>query len=81
MTQEERIAQYYRTGLWLFHSGRRADASLMIAAIRRYNPSHPLAARLRVALDGGDRTHGDRDDAIRWDDEAEGQRGFVRLRG
>lgn len=80
MTHEKRIAQYYRTGLWLFHSGRRADASLMIAAIRRYNPSHPLAARLRVALDGGKRAGGDRDDAVRWDDEAEGQHGVARWR-
>ena len=76
MTQEERIAQYYRMGLWFFHSGRRADAALMIAAIRRHNPTHPLATQLRIALDGG--SHANGDETTRWDDDAEGEYSFVR---
>lgn len=79
MTQEQRIAQYYRTGLRLFHAGRRADAALMLAAIRRYDPAHPLAARLRAVLDGGRQRH-DGDGACGGDD-VDRNRGFVRWRG
>ncbi len=71
MTQEQRIAQCYRTGLWLFHAGRRADAALMAAVIRRCNPNHPLAMRLRGMLTASTET----DDA---DDEANPVHGFGR---
>lgn len=82
MTKEQRIQQYYRTGLWCFDAGRRADAALMVAAIRCHDPEHPLAARLRAALT---RDHHDPDDAddIRSGEDTENAaagRGFVRWR-
>lgn len=53
MTKEQCIEQYYRTGLWCFKTGRRADARLMMTAIRCFDPIHPMAARLHALL--GDR--------------------------
>lgn len=82
MTKEQRIHQYYRTGLWCFHAGRRADAALMLAAIRSQDPAHPLAARLRAALARGQEDARRADDAELWEDAAEAcaQRSFVRWR-
>jgi hypothetical protein len=50
MTKEQNIEQYYRTGLWCFKTGRRVDARLMIAAIRCFDPIHPLAVHLHALL-------------------------------
>lgn len=82
MTNEQRIKQYYRTGLSCFHAGRRADAALMVAAIRCYDPMHPLAARLRAALTGNHRDSDGTDDATAWsdNDDADINRSFVRWR-
>lgn len=81
MTQEQRIAQYYRTGLWFFHAGRRADAAPMVAVIRRYNPTHPLAARLRAALSGSQDNPADVEDTDRGDgDDTDLYRSFIRWR-
>lgn len=82
MTKEQRIQHYYRTGLSCFHAGRRADAALMVAAIRCFEPRHPLAARLRAVLTRGDYAAIEADDATTWqyDDEADINRGFVRWR-
>jgi len=72
MTQEQRIAQYYRTGVWFFHAGRRADAALMAAVIRRCNPNHPLAVRLRGMLNA----NAESDDT---EDETNPNEGFARF--
>lgn len=82
MTNEHRIRQYYQTGLSCFHAGRRADAALMLAAIRCYDPMHPLAARLRAALTGGRHDIAEADDMTLWEenDEADIDRSFVRWR-
>lgn len=77
MTQEQRIYHYYRTGVECLNRGRRADAALMAAAIRCYDPTHRLAIALRAALAG---TRRERDDV---DDDAMGSdtdvaRGFIR---
>lgn len=83
MTKEQRIQHYYRTGLSCFHAGRRADAALMVAAIRCFEPRHPLAARLRAVLARGDYAAIAADDAAAtWqdDDEADINRSFVRWR-
>lgn len=50
MTKEQCIEQYYRTGLRCFKTGRRADARLMIAAIRCFDPIHPMAVHLHALL-------------------------------
>ena len=62
LTQEQRIYQYYRTGVECLNRGRRADAALMAAAIRCYDPTHRLAVALRAALAGERREHDDADD-------------------
>lgn len=82
MTNEQRIKQYYRTGLSCFHAGRRADAALMVAAIRCYDPMHPLAAHLRAALTGGHHDIVEADDMTLWEenDEADIDRSFIRWR-
>lgn len=53
MTQEQRIALYYRVGRQCLDTGRPADAALMSAAIRCFDPKHPLDARLRAELSAG----------------------------
>lgn len=82
MTNEQRIKQYYRTGLTCFQAGRRADAALMVAAIRCYDPMHPLAARLRAALTGGRYDPDEADDMTLWEesDEADIDRSFIHWR-
>lgn len=82
MTNEQRIKQYYRTGLRCFHTGHRADAALMVAAIRCYDPMHPLAARLRAALTGGRHDIDEADDmSLREEnDGADIDRSFIRWR-
>lgn len=82
MTKEQRIEHYYRTGLSCFHAGRRADAALMIAAIRCFDPQHPLAARLRAVLARGDYAAVEAGDAKRWQDgdAIDIGRSFVRWR-
>ena len=62
MTQEQRIYYYYRTGMECLNRGRRADAALMAAAIRCYDPTHRLAVALRAALAGTRREHDEVDD-------------------
>lgn len=62
MTKEQRIYHYYRTGVECLNRGRRADAALMAAAIRCYDPTHRLAVALRAALAGVRREHDDADD-------------------
>ena len=79
MTNEQRIKQYYRTGLSCFHAGRRADAALMVAAIRCYDPMHPLAAHIRAALTGGQHDANEAADAEDTE-ETRGNRSFVRWR-
>jgi len=77
MTQEQRIYYYYRTGVECLNRGRRADAALMAAAIRRYDPTHRLAVALRAALAGARPEHDDvDDDAIGAGTDA--TRGFIR---
>lgn len=77
MTKEQRIYHYYRTGVECLNRGRRADAALMAAAIRCYDPTHRLAIALRAALAGAHRERDDvDDDAIESDTEA--TRGFMR---
>lgn len=82
MTKEQRIQQYYRTGLRCLHAGHRADAALMVAAIRCYDPMHPLAARLRAALTGADHDPNGADDATLWEDGdgTDIDRSFIRWR-
>lgn len=74
MTQEQRIYYYYRTGVECLNRGRRADAALMAAAIRRYDPTHRLAIALRAALAGIPHEHDDADA----DDDAIGSDADVR---
>lgn len=62
MTQEQRIYYYYRTGVECLNRGRRADAALMAAAIRCFDPTHRLAIALRAALAGTQHEHDDADD-------------------
>lgn len=50
MTKKQCIERYYRTGLWCFRAGRRVDARLMIAAIRCFDPIHPMAVHLHTLL-------------------------------
>lgn len=57
MTKEQCIEQYYRTGLWCFKAGRRADARLMIAAIRCFDPIHPMAVHLHALLRNRNKTN------------------------
>lgn len=77
MTQEQRIYQYYRTGVECLNRGRRADAALMAAAIRCYDPTHRLAIALRAALAGARREHEDVDDDATGS-APDAARGFIR---